>query len=116
MGWDAIDLDDDPEDLGNGFDDDFEWDDDAEWDDDDDAQEFKRLVDQDKVRGVSVHLAGMDAEVVCAEEDEDGFCIRGRLEVERAEIAAATIVLTIFGAVRTSRQFAPASAEKYPRA
>ena len=67
---------------------------DIEWDDDTEAAEARRLVDENKVRGVSVHLSDMDAEMVCLEEDPDeGFCVSMQLDVASARIAAATIVL-----------------------
>jgi len=69
---------------------------DLDWDDQDEnesAREARRLVDEDRMRGVSVHLADMDAEYICREEDEDGWCIDGLLEVSAAQIASVTILM-----------------------
>jgi hypothetical protein len=65
----------------------------VEWDVDDEATEARRLVDEGKVRGVSVHLSDMEAEFVCTEESDEGWCVSGVLDVATARIAAATIVL-----------------------
>lgn len=62
----------------------------AEFDSDDEAQEAKRLVDEDKLRGVSVHFADFEADLECADEENYDGCI---LNVTMGVIAAATIVI-----------------------
>ena len=65
----------------------------VDWDTDDEAMEARRMVDEGRVRGVSVHLSDMDAEMECTQEDDEGWCMSWLLDVATARIAAATIVL-----------------------
>ena len=60
---------------------------DVDWDDDEQATEARRLVDEDRLTGVSIHMADMDADFECDDDDEN--CL---LTVTHGVIAAATIV------------------------
>ena len=64
---------------------------DVDWDTDDEAVEARRLVDEDRLRGVSIHLAEADADLDCPDDDTVGMegCL---LTVSRGVIGAATIV------------------------
>jgi len=65
---------------------------DLEWDVDDDASEFQRMVDEDRLRTVSVDGIDYDVDVVVTERDEEGFPIAARYEFSRFVIGGATIV------------------------
>lgn len=61
---------------------------DIDWDTRDEAVEAKRLVDEDRLTGVSVHMADIDADIDCPDEDDEP-CV---MTVTMGVIAAATIV------------------------
>ena len=66
--------------------------DDIDWDlheDNESAPRAKRLVDEGRLTGVSIHMADMDADVEC---EDDGDNIECQLNVHAGTIAAATIV------------------------
>jgi hypothetical protein len=66
--------------------------DDIDWDlheDNQSSPRAKRLVDEGRLTGVSIHMADMDADVECEETDDDVEC---QLNVHAGTIAAATIV------------------------
>ncbi|MCP4897316.1 MAG: hypothetical protein GY906_10130 [bacterium] len=71
--------------------------DDIDWDlheDNESAPRAKRLVDEGRLTGVSIHMADMDADVECEEtENDDGDTeVECQLNVHAGTIAAATIV------------------------
>lgn len=59
---------------------------DIDWDSDDEAVEARRLVDEDRLRGISIHMVEADANLEC---DDDQNCLE---TVSHGVIAAATIV------------------------
>lgn len=65
---------------------------DVEWDTDEDAAEFRRMVDEDRLRTVSVDGVDYDVDVVITEYDEEGFPVSARYEFSRFVIGGATIV------------------------